>query len=63
MTSELYKETSKKVHPDTVRRALKESGYNDRVAHKKSFINEANQKKRLIFAKEFISKGQIYMME
>ena len=53
LTSELYKETRKKVHPDTIRRALKESGYNGkRGARKKSFINEANRKKK--FAKEFI---------
>ena len=36
LTSELYKETSKKVHSDTVRRTLKESGYNGRVALIKS---------------------------
>lgn len=60
LTSELYEETSKKIYPNTVRRALKESDYNGRVARKKPFINEANRKKRLIFAKEFISKEQIW---
>ena len=59
MTLELYEETSKNIHPDTVHRALKESNYNGRVAYEKPFINEANRKKRLIFAKEFISKEQI----
>ena len=54
LTSELYEETSKKVH-----RALKED-YNNRIARKKPFINEANPKKRLIFVKEFISKEQIW---
>ena len=38
LTSELYEETNKKVHPNTVRQALKESGYNGRVACKKPFI-------------------------
>jgi len=56
LISELYEEINKKVHTDTIRRALKESGYNGRVVCKKSFINEANRKKKLIFAKEFISK-------
>lgn len=39
LTSELYKETSKKVHLDTVRRALKESVYNGRIARKIFFVN------------------------
>jgi len=60
LTSELYEEISKKVDPDTVHRALKESGYNGKVTRKKPFINKANRKKRLIFAKEFISKEQIW---
>jgi len=57
---QLYEETNKKVHPDILRRVLKESGYNGRVACKKPFINKANRKKKLIFAKEFISKEQIW---
>ena len=34
LISQLYEETIKKIHPDTVRRALKESDYNDRVVLK-----------------------------
>jgi len=57
LTLELYEETNKKVHPDTVR-ALKENGYNGRVACKKPFINEANWKKRLIFGRNLFLKNK-----
>lgn len=56
LSAELFEESGKKVHPDTVRRVLQEYGYNGRVARKKPYINEANRKKRLAFAKQFISK-------
>ena len=35
LAAELFKETGKKVHSDTVRRMLNESGYNGRVPRKK----------------------------
>lgn len=38
--------SGKRVHPQTIRQALKENGYNGRVARKKSFIDEANRRKR-----------------
>lgn len=58
LTAELFEETRKKVHPDTVRRALKENGYNGRVARKKPYINEQNRKKRINFAKDYVCKAQ-----
>lgn len=35
LINELFKESGKKVHPDTVRCVLKNHGYNGRVARKK----------------------------
>ncbi|XP_078038058.1 uncharacterized protein LOC144470594 [Augochlora pura] len=58
LTAELYEETGKKVHVDKVRNAIKQAGFNGRVARKKPYINEINRKRRLTFAKEFVSKTQ-----
>jgi transposase len=41
-----------KVSVDTVRRALHNQGINSRIAAKKPFINQVNQAKRLVFARE-----------
>lgn len=41
----------RKIHPDIVYRVLKRIGYNGRADDRK-----ANRKRRLIFAKEFVSK-------
>lgn len=60
LASEVSKETGKRVHPQTIRRTLKENGYNSRVARKKPFINEANRRKRVAFAKEFSSKEETW---
>lgn len=60
LATELLNEAGKKVHPQTIRRALKDSGYNGRVARKKPYVNETNRKKRLNFAKEFIHKENPY---
>ena len=57
---EIFNETGKKVHSQTIRRTLKESGYNGWVARKKPYVNEANRKKRLNFAKEFLLKEDIW---
>lgn len=48
---ELLIETEKKVHPQSIRRALKKGGHNGRVAQKKSFVKEANRKNRLNYAR------------
>ena len=53
LAAEIFNKTGKKVHPQTIRRTLKESSYNERVARKKPYVNEANRKKRLKFAKKF----------
>ncbi|KAK2579096.1 hypothetical protein KPH14_008495 [Odynerus spinipes] len=40
LAAELLNEVGKKVHPQTIRRALKENGYNGRVARKKPPVLE-----------------------
>lgn len=50
--------TGKKVNLQTIRNVIKRAKFNVRVARKKPLINERNRKKRLIFAKEFISKDK-----
>jgi transposase len=44
------------VSTQTVRNALKENGYNGRVARKKPFISKVNCDKRLLFANDYKSK-------
>lgn len=51
LTTDLKVFTGKEVNPETVRRAIRENGYNGRIARKKPFINEVNRRKRLDFAK------------
>ncbi|XP_017754886.1 PREDICTED: uncharacterized protein LOC108547048 [Eufriesea mexicana] len=58
LAAEHYEETGTRVHPETIRRTLRQHGYNDRVCRKKPFINEAKRKKRVFFAREFISKEE-----
>lgn len=60
LASELLEERGKKVHPETIRRTLRQHGYNGRVARRKPFINEANRRKRLNFAKELVSKDEAW---
>lgn len=56
IASEL-EERGVKVHPDTVRNALKKEGYHGRVARKKLFVNAQNRKKRLAFALKHVNKS------
>lgn len=58
IASEVLEESRKKVSPETVRRTLRQAGYNGRVARKKPFINEMNRKKRIGFAQEYSSKEE-----
>lgn len=44
----------------TIRRVIYKGGYHKKVARKKPFINKINRKKRMTFAKEFISKEKIW---
>ena len=57
LTSELFQEEA---HADTIRRVLKEAGYNGRVARKKPYINETNRKKRLIFLNQYVRKEETW---
>lgn len=52
----MIRETAKKVDSQTIRKKLKRSGYNGRLARKISYVNEANREKRLNFAREFALK-------
>ena len=58
LAAEFREESGKNVSTQTVRRLLKENGYNGRVAIKKPYISEINRKKRLTFAKNMISKEE-----
>lgn len=42
LTVELYEDTGKMVHPETVRRVLRSEGFNGRIARKKPFISKIN---------------------
>lgn len=58
MCAEVGCGTGKKVTPQTIRNVLKRKGFHGRVARKKPYVNERNRRKRLKFAKEFISKEE-----
>lgn len=57
ITAQLKEDLGKHVHVRTVRRVLNRTGYNSRTPRRKPFVSTANQKKRLQFANEFITKG------
>ncbi|XP_037949571.1 uncharacterized protein LOC119680697 [Teleopsis dalmanni] len=47
-------------HPETVRRILRESNFNDRIAVKKPFVSAKNRIKRLQFAREHLNKSPAF---
>ncbi|CAK9821629.1 Transposable element Tcb1 transposase [Anthophora retusa] len=49
--------SDKTVSNETVRRVLRENSYNGRVARKKPYVNAINRRKRLEFAKKYISES------
>ncbi len=54
--AEVFEEISKKVLSSTIRRTLKNNGYNGRIARRKPLINAMNCKRRLDFAKQYCDK-------
>ena len=56
IASMLKAECEKEVSTKTVRRVLKDAGYSARAARRKPYISKINQKKRVEFAKEFVTK-------
>lgn len=54
LRSELYQETGENVR--VFDGHLKESGYNGRIVRRKPYVNKINRRKRLNFAKEYLSK-------
>lgn len=56
ISGELEKYNNKKVHPETVRRAIVEAGFNSRVPRRKPLISEVNRKKRIAFAKQYVNE-------
>ncbi|KAJ4431613.1 hypothetical protein ANN_20212 [Periplaneta americana] len=58
LASEIESATGKKVHAQTIRRAIHKRGYNGRIAPKKPYVCERNRHKRLQFAKEYENKGE-----
>lgn len=55
LADEYYSETGRQVSSCTIRRCLKRNDLHGRRARKKSYISNANKKKRLEFAKENIN--------
>lgn len=60
LAKDLSKESSKTVHPETIRKILRKSGYHGRVARKKPLVSEVNRKKRLEFANNNIDKDEAW---
>lgn len=58
IASNVLKETGKSVSAETVRRVLRNNGYNGRVARKKPLISEINRQKRLQFVKDYENKDE-----
>ncbi|KAJ4437154.1 hypothetical protein ANN_17289, partial [Periplaneta americana] len=58
LVSEIELATSKKVHAQTIRRAIHKRGYNGRIARKKPYVCERNRRKRLHFAKKYENRGE-----
>lgn len=56
LATALKDDFSKVVNAQTVRNCLHRAGYNGRIARRKPFISEQNRKKRLDFAKEYVTK-------
>ena len=51
----LSERIKQKISPQTVRRVLKNTGYNSRTAVRKPFISKVNKKKRLDFALKYVN--------
>ena len=60
LTKELAEVDSVKVHPETVRRALRSFGLNGRVARKKPLLKQRHKTVRLNFARKHITKPQTF---
>lgn len=56
LATEVQNQLNKTCSAETIRRVLRNHGFNGRVARKKPFINKKNQAARLKFAKEHINK-------
>ncbi len=56
--AEVFEEISKKVLSSTIRRTLKNNGYNCRIARRKPLINAMNRKRQLDFAKQYRDKPE-----
>ena len=44
------------MYSQTMRRTLKKGYYSERVARRQPFVNEANRKKKVNYAREFVLK-------
>lgn len=60
IASEVSIHCQKNVHPETIRRVLRTSGYNGRVARRKPFISDDNKLKRKTFAETYKHMDQTY---
>lgn len=56
----LYTRNKQSICAKTVRKVLKDSGYNSRVARNKPYINKINCAKRLDFAKNYVHAGEMF---
>jgi transposase len=60
IATELGARRGEPISSQTVRRILKNTGYNSRTAVHKPFISEVNRKKRLAFASQYIDRPENY---
>lgn len=56
LTKEVSQRINKPVSTETVRRILRKSGYNGRIARKKPFISKVNRQKRIEFAEKYVNE-------
>lgn len=54
LASEVYNEREMTITAETVRRVMKNNGYNGWIVRRKTYINEINRKWRLAYSKKFV---------
>lgn len=60
LASELAVDSQKNIHPENVRRVLRNNGYHGRKPRRKPFISAVNEQKRLKFAREHQKKDEAF---
>lgn len=58
LVTEVKETTNKDLSPETIRRVIRKHGFNGRIARKKPFVNATNRKRRIEFAKMWLSRDE-----